>query len=127
MRDPPRAGRTRASGYLHAPKSCAIICVQVPTCTKYMMKSITVDYRPEAMPALQATVLQAFEAGTDRVVLELDHIESLDVAGVRGLITLLRRSREVGREVALHATRPEITRTLSVMALDRLFHMVDAA
>jgi anti-anti-sigma factor len=92
-----------------------------------MLKSITVDYRPEAMSALQATVLSAFEAGNERVVLDLDAIEHLDEAGVRGLITLLRRSREVGGEVALHASRPDITRSLAVMALDRLFPMVDAA
>jgi anti-anti-sigma factor len=92
-----------------------------------MLKSLTIDYRPESMVALQATVLSAFEAGTERVVLNLDAIDHLDEAGVRGLITLLRRSREVGGEVALHATRPEITRSLSVMALDRLFPMVSAA
>lgn len=92
-----------------------------------MQKSITVDYRPDAMAALQATVLTAFEEGTDRVVLDLDGIPHLDEAGVRGLITLLRRSREVGGEVALHVTRPEILRSLSVMALDRLFPVVNAA
>lgn len=92
-----------------------------------MKKSITLEYRPESMPALQTDILEAFEAGVHRVVLDLDSIDTLDSAGVRGLITLLRRSREVGGEVALHTTRPEISRSLGVMALDRLFPMVTAA
>jgi anti-anti-sigma factor len=92
-----------------------------------MMKSITLDYRPEAMVALQATVLAAFEEGNDRVVLDLDRLAHLDSEGVRGLITLLRRSREVGGDVALSTSRADITRSLAVMALDRLFPMVDAA
>ncbi len=91
------------------------------------MKSISIDYRPEAVPAMQSSVLAAFEEGIDRVVLRLDGMPHLDAQGVRGLITLLRRSREVGGEVALHTRRPDITRSLSVMALDRLFPLVDAA
>jgi len=92
-----------------------------------MMKSITFSYRPEAVTALQATVLEAFAEGADRVVLDLDAVPHLDATGVRGLITLLRRAREVGGEVALRASRPDINRSLAVMALDRLFPMVDAA
>lgn len=92
-----------------------------------MMKSITLDYRPEAVVALQESLLAAFAEGTDRVVLNLDGVAHLDAPGVRGLITLLRRSREVGGEVALHSSRADISRSLAVMALDRLFPMVDAA
>jgi len=92
-----------------------------------MKKSIALEYRPEALPAVQAMILSAFEAGADRVVLDLDPLQALDAEGVRGLIVLLRRSREVGGELALRTTRPEITRSLGVMALDRLFPMVKAA
>jgi len=98
-----------------------------PLATKIMTNYITVDYLPEAIPAMQTVIASAFEAGAKRVVLDLDHIDHLDAEGVRGLITLLRRSREIGGEVALRVSRPEIVRSLSVMALDRLFPMVGAA
>ena len=92
-----------------------------------MPQSIVFEYRPGAFDALQAAMLTAFETGADRVVLDLDELPRLDTDGVRGLITLLRRSREVGGEVALRATRPEVLRTLNTLALDRLFPMVTAA
>ncbi|HET9029591.1 MAG TPA: STAS domain-containing protein [Candidatus Aquilonibacter sp.] len=92
-----------------------------------MTQSIVFEYRPAAFEALQAAMLTAFETGAERVVLDLDELPRLDTDGVRGLITLLRRSREVGGEVALRATRPEVLRTLNTLALDRLFPMVSAA
>lgn len=91
------------------------------------MQSIEFEYRPAAFEALQAAMLTAFEAGTTRVVLDLDELPRLDTEGVRGLITLLRRAREVGGEVALRTRRPDVLRTLSTLALDRLFPMVAAA
>ncbi len=91
------------------------------------MQPIVFEYRPAAFEALQAAILTAFETGVSRIVLDLDELPRLDTEGVRGLITLLRRSREVGGEVALHVTRPELLRTLNTLALDRLFPMVKAA
>ena len=90
------------------------------------MQSIVFEYRPGAFEALQAAMLTAFETGVERVVLDLDVLPRLDTEGVRGLIILLRRSREVGGDVALRATRPEVLRTLSTLALDRLFPMAAA-
>jgi len=87
----------------------------------------TISYRPDAIDAITRETLAAFEEGAPRVVLDLDKLARLDTDGVRGLITLLRRSREVGGEVALKVTRPELIRSLSVMALDRLFPMVGIA
>ncbi len=84
----------------------------------------TFDYRPDALERITHDTLAAFEQGATRVVLDLDTLSKLDTDSVRGLITLLRRSREVGGEVALRVTRPELLRSLSVMALDRLFPMV---
>jgi len=72
------------------------------------MHPIMFEYRPEGLPALQAAMLSAFEAGAPQVVLNLDPLERLDTEGVRGLILLLRRSREIGGELALNVTRPEI-------------------
>ena len=92
-----------------------------------LMQSIVFEYRPAAFDALQASIVTAFETGVRRVVLDLDELPRLDSEAVRGLITLLRRSRELGGEVALHVTRPELLRTLNTLALDRLFPMVAAA
>ncbi len=91
------------------------------------MQSIVFEYRPAAFDALQAAVTTAFETGARRVVLDLDVLPRLDTDAVRGLITLLRRARELGGEVALQVTRPELLRTLNALALDRLFPMVAAA
>lgn len=91
------------------------------------MESVVIEYRPSAYLALEATVLEALEGGTVRVVLDLDSLGALDTEGVRGLITLLRRARAIGGELALSSKRAEILRTLKVMALDRLFPMVEAA
>jgi anti-anti-sigma factor len=91
------------------------------------MESIVFEYRPAAFDALQAAMLTAFESGASRVVLDLDELPRLDTDGVRGLISLLRRSREVGGEVALRVTRPEILASLNALALDRIFPMVEAA
>ncbi|MDQ2866065.1 MAG: STAS domain-containing protein [Candidatus Eremiobacteraeota bacterium] len=82
------------------------------------------DYHPESVPALQASILAAFEAGVERVVIGLDGLERLESGDVRSLIVLLRRAREVGGELALAVSRPEILRPLKVMALDRLFPLI---
>ncbi|HTZ56388.1 MAG TPA: STAS domain-containing protein [Candidatus Acidoferrum sp.] len=84
----------------------------------------TFDYRPDALERITRDTLAAFDEGERRVILDLDALSKLDTDSVRGLIVLLRRSREVGGEVALKVTRPELLRSLSVMALDRLFPMV---
>ncbi len=88
------------------------------------MQTPTLDYRPDSIDRIQQEALALFGEGAPRVVLDLDVLPRLDTDGVRGLITLLRRSREVGGEIALKVTRPELVRSLHVMALDRLFPMV---
>ncbi len=89
--------------------------------------SPTFDYDPAALEQLQAASLAALDAGAPMVVFNLDSLERLDVEGVRGLISLLRRTRERGGELALRASRPDILRSLKVTALDRIFPLVEAA
>ena len=91
------------------------------------MQSIVFEYRPAAFEALHAAVLIAFETGAPQIVLDLDNLPRLDADAVRGLVTLLRRSREVGGEVALRVTRPELLRALNTLSFDRIFPMVRAA
>jgi anti-sigma B factor antagonist len=89
------------------------------------MESVVIEYRPSAYGDLEADVLSALESGAGRVVLDLDSLASLDTEGVRGLITLLRRARAIGGELAISSSKADIRRTLKVMALDRLFPMVE--
>lgn len=91
-----------------------------------VVDSVVIEYRPDAYPLVEAAVLTALEDQTANVVLDLDSLESLDTDGVRGLITLLRRARAAGRDLALSSTKARVRRTLEVTALDRLFRMVEA-
>jgi anti-anti-sigma factor len=86
-----------------------------------------VDYRPESVESVESEVLTAINEGAPRVILTLDHLDRLDTQAVRGLITLLRRARDAGGELALQVSRPELLRSLRVTALDRLFPLVGAA
>lgn len=90
------------------------------------MKNVVIEYRPDAIAALETAVLAALEDGA-QVVLDLDAVEALDTDGVRGLIKLLRSSRAAGGELALSVSKPGVRRTLAVTALDRLFPMIEAA
>ncbi|MEO6836312.1 MAG: STAS domain-containing protein [Candidatus Tumulicola sp.] len=89
------------------------------------MESVVIEYRPSAYPVVEAAVLTALEAGAARVILDLDSLDTLDTEGVRGLITLLRRARALGGELALRSVKPDVRRTLAVTALDRIFPLVE--
>jgi len=91
------------------------------------LKNVIIEYRPDAIAALETAVLAALEDGAAQVVLDLDSVEALDTEGVRGLIKLLRSSRAAGGELALSVSKPGVRRTLAVTALDRLFPMVEVA
>jgi anti-sigma B factor antagonist len=88
------------------------------------MEPVIIQYRPRDYPALEATVLSLLEEGAARVVLDLDAVGVLDTEAIRGLISLLRRARAAGGELALRSTRADVLRTLSVTALDRVFSVV---
>jgi anti-anti-sigma factor len=86
---------------------------------RFQMEALVIQFRPGAYAQLEAAVLAALEAGM-RVELDLDALGTLDVAGVRELIALLRRCRAIGGEFALRANQPEVRKMLGVTALDRL-------
>lgn len=70
---------------------------------------------------MERDISEAIKAGRTAPVLELDHLETLDVTAVRTLIVLLRKARESGGDLSLHTTKPQVRRILAVTALDRLF------
>lgn len=89
------------------------------------MESVVIQYRPHAYPAVEAAVLSALREGSPRVILDLEALDALDTQGVRGLITLLRRARAAGGDLALTSLKPDVRRTLAVTALDRIFPLVE--
>lgn len=70
---------------------------------------------------MEREIAEAIKGGRTTPVLELDHLETLDVNAVRTLIVLLRKARESGGDLSLHTTKPQVRRILAVTALDRLF------
>lgn len=94
---------------------------RVPKRSQYRMESVTIEYSPESLHALEPAILEALRAGAERVVLDLDSVASLDSAALRELIRLLRLARSSGGDLALRSTRAGVLRTLSVTALDRVF------
>jgi len=88
---------------------------------------VVLEYRPLALNEVETALVAALEDGAPRVTLDLDALKTLDSEAVRGLITLLRRSRDFSGTLALRTTSPDIRRTLEVMALDRLFPIITAA
>lgn len=92
------------------------------------MNTITLDYRAHDYHLLESATLEALKDGLT-VTLNLDVLAALEADDVRRLIVLLRRTREIGGDFTLRAGRPAVRRTLSVMALDRVFTVVgsDAA
>jgi anti-anti-sigma factor len=90
------------------------------------MEPQVITYRAGEYDTLEAAVLTALGQGRG-VELDLDGLATLDVANVRELIALLRRSRAVGGQFALRSTNAEVRKTLSVTALDRLFPVLGEA
>lgn len=81
------------------------------------------DMSDEALARLQGQINEASEAGDKHIVLAIDGLTTLDSARIRRLITLLRRTRETGADVALRVSRADLLRTLKVTALDKVFSL----
>jgi anti-anti-sigma factor len=89
--------------------------------SKKSPEPLVIEYRPEVYPEVEATVFGALQEGAERIVLDLDAVAVLDTKALRGLISLLRRARSTGGEIALRSSRTDVLGTLSVTALDRVF------
>jgi anti-anti-sigma factor len=85
------------------------------------VEDASIEYLPQSYPAVEAAVDAALSRGAERVVLNLDTLLALDTDALRGLISLLRRARLKGAQIALRSSRDEILRTLSITGLDRVF------
>jgi anti-anti-sigma factor len=85
------------------------------------VEDASIDYLPGNYAAVEAAVDAKLLRGAEQVVLDLDALVVLDTEGLRGLISLLRRARLKGAQIALRCRREEILRTLSITGLDRVF------
>ena len=88
------------------------------------VEDASIEYLPQNYPAVEAAVDAALRQGKERVVLNLDTVAVLDTEVLRGLISVLRRARLKGAQIALQASQAEILRTLSVTGLDQVFTVV---
>ena len=90
---------------------------------KYVREFCTIEYSLEDYQALERTVTTAFKTARC-VIVSLDSLDSIALEDVRRLVKLLRRSRDLGGELALRAGKPEVRRVLAITALDRVFTMI---
>lgn len=84
------------------------------------MKYTTLIYEPRAYDTFETGVLEALSDGR-AVVVNLDYVPALETEDMRRLIWLLRQSREIGSDLALRVTRPDLRKTLAFTGLDRVF------
>ncbi len=60
---------------------------------------------------------------TERVVVDLADLASLDVGRMRSLVTLLRRSRDHGVEFSVRTSHEDVRRQLALTGLDRILEV----
>ncbi len=84
---------------------------------------MTIAYRPDDLKTMQRELAAAIAKEKTTIVFSLDHLPTLDMTGLRGLITLLRSARAAGAEIALRTANPQIRRMLAVTALDQIFRV----
>jgi anti-anti-sigma regulatory factor len=89
------------------------------------MKRTTVAYDTDSTDAFEREVLSALNHG-HHVVVNLDYVPTLGMGDVRRLIKLLRKTRDIGTDFALHTARPDLRNILAVTALDAVFTVVES-
>jgi anti-sigma B factor antagonist len=79
-------------------------------------------------PALRAQLDRLFDEGVYRFVLDLSAVPFLDSAGMAVLVSLLKRTRQVGGDVRLVWPAEEAARRiLRLTKFDRVFTMAESA
>jgi anti-sigma B factor antagonist len=76
-------------------------------------------------PQLRAQLEQLMESGVNDFIIDLSQTPFMDSAGMAVLVSLLRRSRQLGGRVRLVWPRSEpVRRTLQLTQFDRIFEFV---
>jgi stage II sporulation protein AA (anti-sigma F factor antagonist) len=68
----------------------------------------------------QATIGTQLNGGQQQVVLDLSRVDFMSSSGIRLLLEMLKRSREVGGDLCLVAAQPGVQRTLEISGLVRI-------
>jgi anti-sigma B factor antagonist len=63
------------------------------------------------------------DAGNVNLTIDLDRVGALDSGGLAALIATLRRARDRGGDVRVHASQPHIRRVMELTGLSRVFHL----
>ena len=69
---------------------------------------------------LKSHVIHLFNAGHRQIVLNCEHLESMDSFGLAVLVSLLKMSREQGGSLALCHLSEDILRLIELTRLDRI-------
>jgi anti-anti-sigma factor len=102
------------------------------TITEHIIRIVVVSPRQRidafSAPKLREEVDRLLESGVQRFILDLSAVPFLDSAGMAVLVSLLKRSRQVGGDVRLVWPAEEAAqRILRLTKFDRVFSMADTA
>lgn len=73
-----------------------------------------------AVPGFRSATREALRDGWTDLIVDLEHVEFIDSAGIGVLIGLRRRTAEAGGSITLHASE-QVLRVLATSNVDALF------
>ena len=76
-------------------------------------------------PKLREKIISLLDAGSDRLVVNLEKVQFMDSTGLGVLVGALKRVKEKDGELALAGAQGTVMRVLSVTGLNAVFPMHD--
>lgn len=80
----------------------------------------------DAFTVSQFRQVLAEQASRPRLLIDMSEVPFVDSAGLGALIGGIRRSRELGGEVAVYCTRPTLVRLLRTTGFDRIVTVAES-
>jgi anti-sigma B factor antagonist len=72
-------------------------------------------------PKLRERMIELIEAGSTRIVVDLEGVEFMDSTGLGSLVSGLKRVREADGQMSLVCTRDPVLKILTITGLDKVF------
>jgi anti-anti-sigma factor len=72
---------------------------------------------------VQRTIGTQFDGGQQQVVLDLSRVDFMSSSGVRVLLSMVKKGRELGGDLRLAAAQPGAQRTLEISGLVRVLNV----
>ena len=72
-------------------------------------------------PGMEEELFFAIEEGTRAMIIDLDAVEYMSSAGLRVLLSVLKKMRSVGGEVRLSSLQPHVREVFEMTGFSRLF------